>query len=156
MQDIVYFCIYFLPFMIKLCPVQLQYQIMYLVTPLKKLHSPFYGWGSIAWRLEPPWGGSLLVTTKFPEVPGTPVPNPEYIWGYRLLLKNYYFSTTKTTSQKCWRNIIWTDFFWRPYHTNGIKTCLGLLVYSYYRPCKNERLSWPWSHPAVWNMGPLD
>ena len=32
---------------------------------------PFYGWGSTASRLEPLRGGSLLFTTKFPEVPGT-------------------------------------------------------------------------------------
>ena len=33
--------------------------------------APFYGWGSAASRLEPLRGGSLLFTTKFPEVPGT-------------------------------------------------------------------------------------
>ena len=33
--------------------------------------APFYGWGSTASRLEPPRGGSLLFTTKFPEIPGT-------------------------------------------------------------------------------------
>ena len=27
--------------------------------------------------------------------------------------------------------------------------------YSFYRPWKNERLSRPWSHPVVLNMGPL-
>ena len=32
---------------------------------------PFYGWGSNASRLEPLRGGSLLFTTKFPEIPGT-------------------------------------------------------------------------------------
>ena len=31
---------------------------------------PFYGWGSTASRLEPLRGGSLLFTTKFPEIPG--------------------------------------------------------------------------------------
>ena len=30
-----------------------------------------YGWGSTASRLEPLQGGSLLFTTKFPEIPGT-------------------------------------------------------------------------------------
>ena len=30
--------------------------------------TPFYGWGSTASKLEPPWGGSLLFTTKFPEI----------------------------------------------------------------------------------------
>ena len=31
----------------------------------------FYGWGSTASRLEPLREGSLLFTTKFPEIPGT-------------------------------------------------------------------------------------
>ena len=31
--------------------------------------APFYGWGSTASRLEPLRGGSLLFTTKFPEIP---------------------------------------------------------------------------------------
>ena len=30
-----------------------------------------YGWSSTASRLEPLRGGSLLFTTKFPEIPGT-------------------------------------------------------------------------------------
>ena len=33
--------------------------------------APFYGCGSTASRLEPLQGGSLLFTTKFPEIPGT-------------------------------------------------------------------------------------
>ena len=33
--------------------------------------APFYGWVSIASRLEALLGGSLLFTTKFPEIPGT-------------------------------------------------------------------------------------
>ena len=33
--------------------------------------APFYGWGSTSSRLEPLQGGSLLLTTKFPEIPGT-------------------------------------------------------------------------------------
>ena len=37
----------------------------------KNFMAPFYGWGSTASRLEPLRGGSLLFTTKFPEVPGT-------------------------------------------------------------------------------------
>ena len=35
------------------------------------LMAPFYGWGSTASWLEPPRGGSLLFTTKFPEISGT-------------------------------------------------------------------------------------
>ena len=30
-----------------------------------------YGWGSTASRLVPLWGGNLLFTTKFPDIPGT-------------------------------------------------------------------------------------
>ena len=30
--------------------------------------APFYGWDSTTSRLEPLWGGSLLFTTKFPEI----------------------------------------------------------------------------------------
>ena len=37
----------------------------------KNFMAPFYGRGSTAPRLEPLRGGSLLFTTKFPEVPGT-------------------------------------------------------------------------------------
>ena len=32
--------------------------------------APFYGWGSTASRLEPLQEGSLLFTTKFPDIPG--------------------------------------------------------------------------------------
>ena len=33
--------------------------------------APFHGWSSTASRQEPLQGGSLLFTTKFPEIPGT-------------------------------------------------------------------------------------
>ena len=33
--------------------------------------APSYGWGSTSSRLEPLRGGTLLFTTKFPEIPGT-------------------------------------------------------------------------------------
>ena len=33
--------------------------------------APFYEWGSTASRLQPLWGGSLLFTTQFPQIPGT-------------------------------------------------------------------------------------
>ena len=44
-----------------------------LTNKLKKKNfmAPFHGWGSTASRLEPLRGGSLLFTTKFPEIPGT-------------------------------------------------------------------------------------
>ena len=38
---------------------------------LKNFMASFYGWGSTASRLESLQGGSLLFTTKFPEIPGT-------------------------------------------------------------------------------------
>ena len=37
----------------------------------KNFMAPFYGWGSTASRLELLRGGSLLFTTKFPEISGT-------------------------------------------------------------------------------------
>ena len=37
----------------------------------KNFTAPFYGWGSTASWLEPLWGGSLLFTTKSPEIFGT-------------------------------------------------------------------------------------
>ena len=37
----------------------------------KKIMASFYGWGSSASMLEPLREGSLLFTTKFPEIPGT-------------------------------------------------------------------------------------
>ena len=40
---------------------------------------PFYGRGSSASRLEPPRGGSLLFTTKFPEISGTQKKIPQYL-----------------------------------------------------------------------------
>ena len=43
--------------------------ILYLFK--KKFVAPFYGWGSTASKLELLRGGSLLFTTKFPEISGT-------------------------------------------------------------------------------------
>ena len=37
----------------------------------KNFMASFYGWGSTASKLEPLCGGSLLFTTKFPEIPDT-------------------------------------------------------------------------------------
>ena len=37
----------------------------------KNFMAPFYGWDSTASRLQPLRVGSLLFTTKFPEIPGT-------------------------------------------------------------------------------------
>ena len=43
--------------------------------------TPFYGWGSTASRLHPLRGGSLLFTTKFPEIPGTHLINLKRMKG---------------------------------------------------------------------------
>ena len=53
----------------------------FLILDIKKktLWPLFYGWGSTASRLEPLRGGSLLFTTKFPEIPGTHFINLERI-----------------------------------------------------------------------------
>ena len=55
--------------------------------------APFYGWGSTASRLEPLRGGSLLFTTKFPDIPGTHFIDlgrmkgwVDQEWGYPTLL----------------------------------------------------------------------
>ena len=37
----------------------------------KNFMAPYYGWGSTASRLVTLGGGSLLFTTKFPDIPGT-------------------------------------------------------------------------------------
>ena len=74
----------------------------------------------------PPWWGLrgrkflILITLdrwkrNFPE--------KNYIENYFCLLKST--TSTKTASQKCWRNIIQANFFGRPYRTSGIKTRLG-------------------------------
>ena len=42
-----------------------------LIITKKNFMAHFYGWGSTASRLEPLQGGSLLFTTKFPDIPGT-------------------------------------------------------------------------------------
>ena len=39
--------------------------------------APFYGWGTSTSRLVPPRGGSLLFTTKFPDILGTHFTNLE-------------------------------------------------------------------------------
>ena len=41
------------------------------ITFKKNFVAPFYGWSSTTSRLEPLRGGSLLFTTKLPEIPGT-------------------------------------------------------------------------------------
>ena len=50
----------------------LQLVLNYTEINLKKnFMGPFYRWGSSASRLEPLQAGSLLFTTKFPEIPAT-------------------------------------------------------------------------------------
>ena len=47
------------------------YHISYTLKTLKNFMVAFYEWGSTASRLVPLWGGNLLFTTKFPDIPGT-------------------------------------------------------------------------------------
>ena len=47
--------------------------------------APFCEWGSTASGLEPLQGGSLLFTTKFPEIPGTHFINLGRMKGWKLL-----------------------------------------------------------------------
>ena len=53
----------------------------------------FYGWGSFASRLEPLWGGSLLFTTKFSEIPGTRFINLRRMKGWADLGATQWFWT---------------------------------------------------------------
>ena len=58
----------------------------------KNFMAPFYGWGSTVSRLEPLQGGSLLFTTKFPEIHGTHFINLGRmkgrvdLWSHRVVL----------------------------------------------------------------------
>ena len=47
------------------------YYVLSLKKKKKKNYAPFCEWGSTDSRLEPQPGGSLLFTTKIPEIPGT-------------------------------------------------------------------------------------
>ena len=63
----------------------------------------FYGWGSTASRLEPLRGGSLLSTTKSPEIPGN------YRNMLSILLKksktNYYKHCFEVNMNNTWKVI---------------------------------------------------
>ena len=48
--------------------------------------APFYGWGSIASRLEPLCGGSLLFTIKLPEVSDTNFIDLSQPWSHPVVL----------------------------------------------------------------------
>ena len=54
---------------------------------------PFYGWGSTASRLALFRGGSLLFTTKFPEISSTHFINPRRIKGWANLGAIQWFWT---------------------------------------------------------------
>ena len=59
----------------------------------KNFTAPFYGWGSTASKLEPLGGGSLLFTTKFPEIPGTHFIDLRTMKGWVKLGATYWFWT---------------------------------------------------------------
>ena len=75
------------------------------------------GWGLRRWNF-------LILTT--------PDSWKRHFWEQNYIENCFYVlrstKSTKTTFQKCWRNIIWADFFGCPYHSIGIKLCLGLPV----------------------------
>ena len=59
-----------------------------------------------------------------------PLPHPLHPWwglrgGKFFILITLDCWKRQTTSQTCWRNIIWADFFGHPYCPNSIKTRLG-------------------------------
>ena len=62
---------------------RLLYDCMFTFKKKKKNNfmAPFCGWGSTTSRLEPFPGGSLLFTTKFPEISGTHFINLRRIKG---------------------------------------------------------------------------
>ena len=53
------------------------------LTLKKNFMPPFYGWGSTSSRLEPLQGGSLVFTTKSPEIPGERLSR---IWSHPVVL----------------------------------------------------------------------
>ena len=59
----------------------------------KNVKAPFYRWGSIASKLEPLWGGSLLFTTKLQEIPGTHFINLRRMKGWVNLGATQWFWT---------------------------------------------------------------
>ena len=64
---------------------------------------------------------------------------------YKLFFKNfmvpsYLLSSTVSRLQSHYKKTIYPRSSW----------------YSFHPPQKDERLSWPWIHPVVLNMGPLD
>ena len=81
--------------------------------------APFYGWGSTASRLEPLRGGSLLFTTKFPDISGT------------------HF--TNLGRMKSWVNLGATQWFWTwdPWIWNPTPWPLGHCSHSPSKTMKN-------------------
>ena len=75
------------------------------------------------------WGGKKILTLNLDRWKKY-FREKNYIENYFYLLKST--KSTKTTSEKCWRNIIWANFLGCPYPTNSIKTCLGLLVFLFF------------------------
>ena len=93
----------------------------------KNFMAPFYGRGSTASRLEPLRGGSLLFTTKFPEISGT------------------YF--TDLGRMKGWVDLGATQWFWTwdPWIRNPAPWALGHwfgAMHSTFlaQPCKSSSL----------------
>ena len=82
--------------------------------------APLYWWGSIASRLQPLRGGSLLFTIHFPEIPSTHFINLGSIKG--------------------WVDLGATQWFWTRYPGLGIK--LDRLTFESLESCPNNFLSY--------------
>ena len=55
----------------RFLPLYYEVKMLKNLKKKKKLYGPFLWMRLTTSRLEPLWGGSLLFTTKFPEIPGT-------------------------------------------------------------------------------------
>ena len=65
--------------------------------------TPFNGWGSAALKLELLWGGNLLFTNKFPEIPGTHFTDHGKMKGWvDLSATNQTCTETQKTGKLLW------------------------------------------------------
>ena len=120
--------------LIKICKIH-SYQIFYFLFFLLKKQNfmaTFYRWGSTALRLDPLRGDSLLFTTKFPEIPGTPFCWPRKdeklscSWSHPMVLNMghlHWESSTLTT-----RPLLFIRIYISRYHFSEIfKTSFSII-----------------------------
>ena len=100
--------------------------------------APFYGWSSTASRLQPLWGGSLLFTSEFPEIPAilsltyNKMPPPLLFWSslwgtekpfikdwidgkvlFKLVSDNIKIRTYCTSEINSISNLLWMEFIFK-------------------------------------------